>query len=144
MLRVIFTILVLASASLAQSSPDGSFSVRHSKKANFSLSPAQMREAESLYQNACAIVQRDFHRGERELHPHFTVVIGADRDEVRAENTLLHVGNEIWMRKWHPSLFAQGVVVLAFGEMLTPDGIKELGMRAMRTTNATVDVAGLK
>jgi hypothetical protein len=144
MWRITLILLVLASAALAQSSSDGSFSVRHSKKASFSLSPAQMREAENLYRSACAVVEHDFHSGAGQLHPHLTVVIGAARNEVHAENTEIHVGNEIWMKKWEPTLFAQGVVVLAFGQMLTVDVIKQLGNRAVRYSNATVDVAELK
>ncbi len=48
MVKAIFTLLVLASAGLAQSSSDGPLSVHHSTYANFSLTPAQMRQAESL------------------------------------------------------------------------------------------------
>jgi hypothetical protein len=48
-----FTLLILVSAAMAQLSSDESFSVRHSKHANFSLSRDQMREAESLYHSAC-------------------------------------------------------------------------------------------
>ena len=136
MLKVMFTLLVLASAGLAQSSSDGSFSVQHSKHAKFSLSPAQMREAESLYQTACAVVQRDFH-STSELHPHFKVLLGAEHDLVRAQN-------EIWMKKWDPMVFAEGVVVVAFYQLLTADMIKQLGSRALRYSNAAVDVAGLK
>jgi hypothetical protein len=136
MLKVIFTLLVLASACLAQSSSDKSFSVHHSKHADFSLSPAQMREAESLYRSACAVVQRDFHWG-AELHPHFEVIIGASRDAVYSYG-------EITMKKWNPILFAQGVVILAFEELLPNDVVKQLGERAVRNSNATVDVAGLK
>jgi hypothetical protein len=137
MFKIMFTLLVLASAGLAQSSPDGSFSVRHSKHAKFSLSPVQMREAESLYQSACAVVKRDFHGGAGELHPHFTVIIGADEDEV-------HGKAEIRMKKWNPAVFAQGVVVIAYYEALTADVVVQLANRAIRYSNATVDVAGLK
>jgi hypothetical protein len=144
MLKIMFILLVLAAAGLAQTSSDGSFSVRHSTKPTFSLSKGEMREAESLYRNACAVVEHDFHSGVGQLHPHLTVIVGEDRNEVHAENTELHVGNEIWMKKWEPTVFAQGVVVLAFGQMLTVDVIKQLGMRAVRYSNATENVAGLK
>jgi len=146
MVKIIFTLLVLASAGLAQSSSDGSFSVHHSKHASFSLNPAQMREAESLYQSACAVVQHDFHSAAGELHPHFTVVIGADRNEVRNQSPdrkALAV-NEIWMKKWDPMVFAEGVVAVAFNQLLTPDVIMQLGNSAVRYSNATVDVDGVK
>jgi len=148
MLRVMFTLLVLVSAGLTQTSSDGSFSVRHSKDPNFSLSPAQMREAESLYQSARATVQHDFHTGAGELHPHFTVIIGTDINRVLESaavvNGVVNGKNEIWLKKWDPVLFAEGVVVLAFRELLTDDVIKQLGDRAVRLSSATVDVAGLK
>jgi hypothetical protein len=144
MLKVVFTLLVLAAAGLAQSSSDGSFSVRHSKKANFSLSKAQMREAERLYRSACAVVEHDFGRGADQLHPHLTVVVGKNRNEVHAEYTEIRVGDEIWMKKWDPSVFVQGVVVLAFSQMLTIDVIRQLGMRAVRHSNVTEDIAGLR
>jgi hypothetical protein len=106
-----------------------------------------MREAESLYLSACAVVQHDFYRGAGELRPHFTVIIGADRNEVHSdqikENSVPGQA-EIWMKKWNPLMFAQGVTVLAFNQMLTKDVIKQLGDRAVRYSNATVDVAGFK
>src|SRR5271169_2008009 len=138
MLRVMFVFLVLPAVGLAQSSTAGSFSVRHSKDANFSLSPSQIHEAESIYRSACAVVQHDFHIGAGELHPHLMVVIGAERNEVHSRRT--DVG-EIWMKKWNPILFAQGVVVLAFDQVLTRDVITKLGDRAVRYSDATVDTS---
>lgn len=141
MFRVIAVFLFLSSVAVAQTSSDGSFSVRHSKDANFTLSPAQIHEAESIYHSACAVVQHDFHVGAGELHPHFTVVVGADHNEVHSRRT--EVG-EIWMKKWNPVIFAQGVVVLAFDHVLTRDVITQLGNRAVRYSNSTVDVVELK
>ncbi len=143
MLRVMLAVFVLVSAGLAQSSSDGSFSVHHSKDAKFTLSKSQMHDAESLYQSACAAVRQNFH-STTELHPHFTVVIGADRNEVHSGGMKVDGGLEIWMTKWNPTTFAQGVVVLAFQQLLTRDAITQLGDRAIRSTNATVDVAELK
>jgi hypothetical protein len=147
MLRVMFTLLILAPVGLAQSSSDGSFSVRHSKQANFSLSAAQMREAESVYKSACAVVLHDFHNSIGELHPHFTVVIGADRNEVHGfmvQSKKVRGNAELWIKQWDPKVFAQGVVVLAFDELLTEDVINQLGSRAVRYSDATVNVVGLK
>ena len=141
MLKTFFTLIVLVSAAWAQSSADGSFSVRHSKNANFSLNATQMRQAENLYSIVCTIVKQDFHNGAGELHPHFTVVIGAERNEVHSVRVKTDGGTEIWMKKWNPTVFAQGVVVVAFDEMLTRDVITQLGNRAIRYSNATVDVA---
>jgi hypothetical protein len=143
MLKVLFTFLVLSSIGLAQSSSDGSFSVHDAKHPDFSLSKAEMREAESLYQSACAAVQREFH-STVELHPHFIVVIGAEKNEVHSGGMKVDGGLQIWMKRWTPTIFAQGVVVLAFQQLLTRDVITQLGHRAVNYANATVDVAGLK
>lgn len=144
MLKIFVTLIVLASAGLAQSSSDGSFSVRHSKNANVSLSPAEMRQAENLYSMACAVVKHDFHSGAGELHPRFTVVIGAENNEVHSARMKHDSDAELWMKKWNPMVFAQGVVVLAFDEMLTRDVITQLGNRAVRYSNATVDASDFK
>jgi hypothetical protein len=154
MVKVMFVLLALASAGLAQSSSDGSFSVQHFKNANVTFSAAQMREAERLYQSACSIMHYDIPIGGSELHPQFTVIIGAERDEVHgADRKVIRTaaGNEargkaeIWMTKWDPNVFAQGVVVLAFlDQVLTPDLIVQMGTRAVRYSNTTLNVAQLK
>ena len=68
MLKAIAALLFLASACVGQSSADGFFVVRNLKQSDDLLTPAQMREAERLYLNACAVVQHDFH-GNGELRP---------------------------------------------------------------------------
>ena len=141
MLKVMFVLFILSSVGLAQTSSDGSFSVHHVKDASYSFRPTQMREAESIYHSACAAVQREFHSGASEVRPHFTVVIGAERNELHSKRA--H-GGEIRMKNWDSIVFAQGVVVLAFDHMLTQDVIVQLTNRALRQADATVDVAGLK
>jgi len=117
----------------------------HSKRASFFLSSAQMREAESLYRSACTVVQHNFPDRARELRPHFRVVIGADHNRVQGKVVLNNrsVGAEIRLKKWDPTLFAQGVVVLAYYDALTSDVIKQLGNHAVQAS-ATVDISGLK
>jgi hypothetical protein len=148
MLKIMLTVFILASAGLAQSSSDGAFSVHHANQANFSLTPAQMREAESLYQSACLVVRHDFPTGAGEFYPpHFTVVIGADSNEVRGNivhSSEAHSQPEIWLKKWNPTVFAEGVVVLAFDQLLTSDLVTQLGNRALRHSGATVDASNLK
>jgi len=147
MLKLIVTLLALASASLAQSSSDKSFVVMHSKQPDFSLSAAQMQEAESLYKSACEVVQREFHAGSGALHPRFTVIIGADTDEVygvMSESKNLDGAIQIRMKKWNPISFTQGVVVIAFDQMLRTALIDQLATRAVRHSGATLDAAGLK
>jgi hypothetical protein len=122
-------------ACLAQTSSDGFFSVRHLKKPSFTLNTAQMREAEKLYQSACQVVQRDFHGGD--LHPRFTVMLGAERNAVYGQD-------QIWLKQWNPVMFTQGVVVLAFDQVLTGDVTKQLAKRAFEQVNASVDVRDLR
>jgi len=136
MLRAIVTAMFLVTSCLGQSSSGGFFVVRHIKKAEFSLTAAQMREAEKLYFSTCAVVRREF-PGSGELRPRFTLLLGADRDEV-------HRQTEIWLRQWHPGLFAQGVAVLAFDQLLTSDLVRKLAKRGIQQSNATVDVSDLK
>jgi hypothetical protein len=136
MLKAIVTVTLLVASGLGQSSSGNFFVVRHIKKSDFSLSPTQMREAEKLYVSTCAVVQRDF-PGSGELRPRFTVLIGTDRDEV-------HGLTEIRLRQWNPGLFAQGVVILAFDQVLTSDVIRQMAKRGMQYANAVVDVHDLK
>ena len=136
MLKAIVTTFFMVSLCIAQSSADGSFSVRHITKPGVALTPAQMHEAERLYRNACAVVKRDFHSAS-ELRPQVTVILGADRDEV-------HGRSEIWLKKWSPSMFTQGVVVAAFDQVLTADLVKRLAGRAVQYSNATIDVTELQ
>lgn len=132
MLKTIFVLLALPLVALAQASSDRSFSVHHTKNANFSLSTAQMHEAERLYKSACMVVQREFQTAE--LRPHFRVIIGAGRNEV-------HTENEVWMKKWNPVVFARGVVMIA---LLKTKAIDRLTDRAVHYSNATVDVSALR
>jgi hypothetical protein len=133
MLKALCTVLVLTSAALAQSSSDGSFAVHHIAHANFVLTPAQLREAESIYQNACAVVQHDFHSSDLK-HPHVDVIVGTDRD-------LVHGRSEIWMTKWDRDKFAQGIVLLL---LLNTDVIEQLSNRAVRYSDATINVSTMK
>lgn len=140
MSKLISVIILLASLGSAQSSSDGAFSVHHLNNVNYSLRPTQMREAESIYHAACSVVQHEFH-GASELCPHVAVVIGTELNELHSKRAQ---GGEIWMKKWDPTVFAQGVVVLTFDQMLTRDVIVQLGDRALRQSTATVNVAGVK
>ena len=136
MVKTLFALLFFASTCIGQSSSDGSFVIRHAKDPNFSLTAAQMRQAEKLYRAACGVVQDEFH-GSRDQQLRFTVIVGADNDSV-------HGASEIWLKKWNPAVFAEGTVVLALHQLLTPDLIRQLGKRVVKYSDATVDVADLK
>lgn len=130
MLKVCFALLVLTPALLAQSSSDGSFSVRDIAHGSPVLTPPQLHEAESIYLNACAVVQHDFHSSDLK-HPQVDVIVGTDRD-------LVHGRGEIWMTKWDKDKFAQGIVLLL---LLNTDVIDQLSSRAVRYSNATINVS---
>ena len=71
MSKTLLILFVLSLHGLAQTSSDGSFSVRHLKKPNFLLNKEQMRHAQAIYRSACAVVQHDFLSAASELHLHF-------------------------------------------------------------------------
>ena len=136
MLKVLTTLFLYAGISFAQSSSDGMFVVQNLKKPGSLLTAAQMRQAEKLYQSACAVVKSDFHEA-TDLRPRFTVILATDHNEV-------HGQSEIWLKQWNPTVFTEGVVVLAFDQVLTPKAIKQMGERAVRYTSATIDVADFR
>jgi hypothetical protein len=135
MAKALVALFLFVSSCAAQSSLSGNFSVRHVKRADFSLASVQMHEAEKLYQSACAVVERDLHSSAS--HPRFTVIIGASRAEV-------HGRSEIWLTKWDPVSFVAGVVILAVDHRLTADMVQQLTKRVVQYNNATVSVAELK
>jgi hypothetical protein len=100
-----------------------------------------MREAESIYHSACAAVQRKFHSGASTVHPHFPVVIGAERNELHSKRTQ---GGEIRMKNWDSIRVCTRRRGPSLYHLLTQDVIVQLTNRALRQADATVDVAGLK
>jgi hypothetical protein len=136
MLKAIAALLFLAPACVGQSSANGFFVVRNINQSDGLLTPAQMREAQRLYLNACTVVRNDFHSN-GESRPRFTVLVGTERNEV-------HGRTEIWLKQWSQSVFTEGVVVLASDQVLTGDVIKQLGRQAVQRAAATVDLAELK
>jgi len=135
MLKVFVTLLLLAAASLGQDSPNHYFVVQQAGKSS-PASDARLREAENLYLSACEVVQRDFHMVES-VRPHFTVVLGAERNE-------FHTASTVWLKDWNPAMFTQAVVVMAYYQMLTTDMQKQLTRRALEYANASVNVGELK
>jgi hypothetical protein len=68
-------------------------------------------EAEKIYSSACSVVQREFDI-KHPLHPQVRLVLGADKNEI------WFVGREIRLTKWNRYAFAQGVVWLAFEDLM--------------------------
>jgi hypothetical protein len=68
-------------------------------------------EVEKIYSSACSVVQRDFDLG-HPLHPQVRLVLGADKNEI------WFAGREVRLTKWDRYAFAQGVVWLAFEDLM--------------------------
>jgi hypothetical protein len=126
---------VLSGAALAQSENRGPFDVQNQKNKKF---PAT--EAARIYEAVCVVVAREV-RPEHPplLQPRFTLVIGADKDELVQENQVAKVN----LTSWDREKFAQAVVVLAAREILKINSVPTLSRRALAWTDAVVPLADL-
>ena len=94
-------------------------------------------EAQKIYLSACAVVQHEFGRTLPPA-PQVTLVMGADRDEVS------FTGREIRLTKWNRRAFAQGVVWLAFEDLLPMYQRLAIAARAVNWADSTAEVQELK
>lgn len=120
-------VLVLATACSGQEG----LTVHHKGKQKW---PAA--EAEKIYLSACSAVQREF-GSNRVIRPQVTVVLGADKDEVSFGE------RQIKLTKWDRHVFAQGVVLFAFEDLMPVDQRLILANRAVIWADSTVEVDGL-
>ena len=72
------------------------------------------------------------------LHPSIGLVLGADKDAVDFNS------KKVLLKRWDRNLFAQGVVVLAFEDLLTPQRKMIMTSRAVNLAKATVDVSEMQ
>ena len=121
-------VLALATACSAQ---DG-LSVRNSGKQKWPPGDAQ-----KIYLSACSAVQQEFGRTVP-LAPRVTLVLGADKNEV------WFVGGEVRLTKWNREAFAQGVVWLAFFDLMPSQERLGIAKRAVNWADSTVEVEQLK
>jgi len=124
LLALVAALLFLATVSAAQ---DG-LAVRND--ANL---PWPSAEAAKVYLSACAVVQREF-GATRELRPRVTLVLGTNKDY----QGLYFKSREIRLAKWDPYMFAQGVVWLAFEELMPQEQLLLVSKRAVAWADATV------
>lgn len=110
---------------------DRPFEIRDAHRQKFSYT-----EASKIYQLACGIVRREFNASGK-VRPHFTLVLGA------AKNQLSFPAREIRLKKWDGFLFAQGVVLLAFNDLLPTDEVLRLSKRAVTVADGVVNVHDL-
>jgi len=117
-------VFVLTIASVAQEG----LTIRND--GNQKLSSA---EAGKVYLSACAAVQREFGI-RRELRPQVTLVLGANKEGVDLDH------REIRLAKWDQFLFAEGVVWLAFEELMPKKQLLVVAKRAVTWADSTVDL----
>ena len=120
-----FATFVLAFATVC--SAQSGLSVRNKKNQKW---PAA--EAQRIYLSACSVVQGEF-GGKIPLAPQVTLVLGADKDEV------WFAGREIRLTKWDDRVFAQGVVWLAFEDLMPLQRRQAIAARALNWADATVE-----
>ncbi len=117
-------VLVLTASGWAQTL----FGVRVIGKQNW---PA--KEADRLYLSACTVVQQEF--GTRQpVRPRLTLVLGAERNQAFLDK------REVRLTQWNPYLFAQGVVIFAFEELMGPDKTLAIAIRAVRWADSVVEI----
>jgi len=90
-------------------------------------------EAAKIYFSACAAVQREF-GSSRELRPRVTLVLAAPKEGLDFDR------REIRLAKWNPFMFAQGVVLLAFEELMPKQQALAVAKRAVTWADSTVGV----
>ena len=93
-------------------------------------------EADKLYLSACSAVQREF-GGTRSIRPQITLLLGADRDEAVLDS------REIRLIKWNPDLFAQGVVLFAFEDLMPLDQRLAVARRAVNWAGSTIEIKAI-
>jgi mitochondrial fission protein ELM1 len=90
-------------------------------------------EVNKVYLSACTAVQREFGNG-IVLRPTIALILGADKNAVNFDK------RTVLLKRWDRSLFAEGVVILAFDGLLTPQRRMMMTNRAVNLAQATVNV----
>lgn len=75
------------------------------------VDPQLRDEAQKIYVSACRTVELEYGAG-RSIRPRVSLLLGADQDSVDWGR------GEIRLRDWDPNLFAQGVITLAYRQIL--------------------------
>jgi hypothetical protein len=122
------SVLALAGACLAQ---DG-LTIDNKHKERLSTP-----EAEKIYASACSVVQREFDI-KHPIHPRVRLVLGAGKNEI------WFFGREIRLTRWDPYVFAQGVVWLAFEDLMPSQQRLTIAKRAVTWADATVEIERLE
>src|SRR5215471_1943305 len=93
-------------------------------------------DANKIYVSACSAIEREF-RVNRPVRPRVTLIVGARANEAYWK------AREIRLTKWDPFLFAQGVVIFAFEELLPERERIAVASRAVGWPESTVSIESL-
>jgi len=126
-IKFAISVLALAAACLAQEG----LTVDNKHKERVSTP-----EAEKIYFSACSVVREEFDV-KRPILPRVKLVLGASKNGVSWNE------REIWLTRWDRYLFAQGVAMLAFADLLTGDRKVAMTKRAVNWSDATVEIERL-
>jgi hypothetical protein len=124
-----FTVSILALVTACLAEEGLTIESKHKQK-------VVVPEVENIYFSACSVVRKEFDVKRAGL-PRIKLVLGS------SENRVLFDEREIWLVRWDRYLFAEGVVMLAFDDLLTGDRRISLTKRAVNWADATVGVEGL-
>jgi hypothetical protein len=124
-----FTISVLALATGCLAQEGLTIDNKHKERVS-------IPEAEQIYFSACSAVREEFDL-RRPVPQRVKLILGADKNEVWIE------GREIRLTKWDRYAFAQGVVQLAFEDIMPSQQRLTLAKRAMIRADSTVEVERL-
>jgi hypothetical protein len=127
-LRFLIVVLISATVCLAQ---DG-LTVQSKGKQKWSAA-----EAQKIYFSACSVVQRKF-GSNRPVAPRVTLVLGANKNSVEFQ------GQEIRLTKWDRYAFAQGIVWLAFVDLIPSQQRLAIAKQVVSWADATVDIEQLR
>ena len=125
MMKLAMLVVAFATLCCAQ---EGSVNITSEGKQKWSPS-----EVNSVYLSACTAVQREFDHG-IVLRPTIRLVLGADTNAVNFDK------KTILLKRWDRNLFAEGVVILAFEGLLTPERRLTITNHAVNLAQATVNV----
>jgi hypothetical protein len=93
-------------------------------------------EVEKIYSSVCSVVQREFDI-RHPLNPRVRLVLGAGKNEI------WFAGGEIRLTKWDRYAFAQGVVWLAFEDLMPSQQRLTIAKRAVSWADSTVEIERL-
>jgi hypothetical protein len=93
-------------------------------------------EVEKIYSSECSVVQREFDLG-HPLHPQGRTCSGCRQNEI------WFAGREVRLTKWDRYAFAQGVVWLAFENLMPSQQRLTIVKRAVSWADSTVEIERL-